>query len=185
MEITEEETATADDVDVIDFTENVTFCVRDPGDIVANLDVPKDDDADADDDDLEADPDPGDGENDSTPRKKESGIQQEYLREVHDRLKYELSGRMKVLEEPWLLNHLKVNGFWVRKEQGPTIAKKLKIKVYHAVYYRSIKVWLPEEMWKGRPMPFCPTCKSDRLNFVVGPTADVQSGWRFMRHHCW
>ena len=40
----EDETAThnpSEDADVIDFTEKVTFCVRDPGDIVANLDVPK------------------------------------------------------------------------------------------------------------------------------------------------
>ena len=39
----------------------------------------------------------------------ETGVQQQYLRAVHDRLKLELSGKLPALQSKWLLGHLKIS----------------------------------------------------------------------------
>ena len=101
------------------------------------------------DDDWEAEEPGADVTRDSV---EETGIQQQYLRGVHDRLKLELSGKLPALQSKWLLEHLKINDWWVRKEQAILVIHKLKLSKphpCHKVYYHSIKVWLPEERWKG------------------------------------
>ena len=100
------------------------------------------------------------------------------MRAVHDSLKAEVGDKTTPLEHKWLLEHLKVNDWWVRKEQAPHMIQLLKSKrrsptTYAEVdqnlkadrqnnaYYRSIKVWIPELMFGGQCRPCCPTCKRD------------------------
>ena len=76
-----------------------------PRDIVATLDL-DDGNEDAMDDDWEAEEPGADVTRDSV---EETGIQQQYLRAVHDRLKLELSGKLPALQSKWLLGHLKIS----------------------------------------------------------------------------
>ena len=65
------------------------------------------------------------------PTKVPSGIQQHYVYEVHCRLKLEMSGKVKGLNEAWLLDHLGKNDWWIRREHAHTIAHKLKLPKQH------------------------------------------------------
>ena len=151
---------------------------------VANLDVEDGEGAELDD---EADAE----DNESTPTNtkraaRKRGIQQDYMRAVQNRLKCEVANKTKGFEASWLLDHLKENDWWVRKEHALAIVKQLKserrspstyqdadIGKHNPAYYRSIKVWIPELMWGNNCRPFCPTCHRDD---------DVKS-WGFNTEH--
>eukprot|EP00956_Cyclotella_meneghiniana_P039395 scaffold171059_cov23-Cyclotella_meneghiniana.AAC.1 len=96
------------------------------------------------------------------------------MRAINDRLKAEVKDRTKALEKKWLIEHLVNNDGWVRKEQAKSIIKDLKSsdrspstnkhvsvawKPSNKLYYRDIKIWLPEILLTGHCYPFCPTCK--------------------------
>ena len=81
----------------------------------------EDDDGDYLDDEIEAEAD------DTVPSKVTSkrGIQQDFMRAIHDRLKIEMNGKTKGLEATWLLEYLKENDHWVRKEHALKLVKVL------------------------------------------------------------
>ena len=158
------------DDDAIVFSESLSYDPDSGGnDIVANLDI--DEDNDGLDAGIEAEPD-------DTPvaqkgRKVKNGIQQQYQRALHDQLKSEMTpGEVPVLQQ-WLTEQLKKNKWCVSKIEAPSTAKRLGLTTYHHVYYREVKVWLPEKMFKGNHMPPCPTCQSNK---------DV-IGWGWNQYH--
>jgi hypothetical protein len=91
------------------------------------------------------------------PTKAPSGIQQRYVYEVHQRMKLELSGKLKGLSEMWLLDHLTNNNWWIRREQAQKIAHKLRLPREHLAYYQDIYIWIPDKRWGIKLC--CPTCK--------------------------
>ena len=164
--------ADEEDADVLIFSEEVDYTRGDTNiNIVPNLDVEDADDM-ALDDGAGAEPDDnGKRASKVTARR---GIQQDYMRAIHDRLRCEAKGGLKALEPSWLLDHLKENDWWIRKEQAWTMIKNLKdkqkskstyadveLQTHNKLYYRNINVWMPELMWEG-VYPPCPTCKSDK-----------------------
>ena len=163
--------ADEEDNDVIIFSEKVVYPRGDNTiHIVANLDVDDTDNMELD-DWAEAEPD--DNNKRASKVTANTGIQQDYMRAIHDRLKREAKGDLKALEPCWLLEHLKENDWWIRKEQAWMIIRYLKdkkksestyadveLRTHNKLYYRNIKVWMPELMWEG-VYPPCPTCKSD------------------------
>ena len=84
--------------------------------------------------------DDGDNELSEHSQKVPSGVQQRYLWAVHERIKIELSHNFNGLETPWLLNHLKENDWWIRREHVLRIAIKLSLPKEHLAYYRSIYI---------------------------------------------
>ena len=150
---------------------------------VANLDV---DDCEGDDLDDEIEAEADDDKVAKKPRPTKRGIQQDYMRAIHDRLKCESGEKTNGLEAKWMLTYLKENNWWVRKEHALQIVQKLKSKQHspstyknvsilkhNKAYYRDILVWIPDMMWGGICKPPCPTCKSDK---------DVSS-WGFNSDH--
>ncbi|KAL7532434.1 hypothetical protein ACHAXR_005774, partial [Thalassiosira sp. AJA248-18] len=99
-----------------------------------------------------------------------SGVQQKFVEAVQKRLKFEVSKNGKATKNTWLLDHLRLNGWWLRKLHGRWAARKLGIKKEYEAYYRDIFVWLPDIMWEDKVnktmMPCCPNCKT---NSKVGP----------------
>lgn len=142
------------------FSEEVEYRADDDAEeIAANLNMPEGGNGELD-DEINAEPD-----DTPAPTKLDVGIQQEYLRAVHDGLRAQVREDWPALKSKWMLDHLKDNDFWIKKEQALSIARKLKrdgaeLDLHHPAYYRSIKFWIPEMMYDGC-MPFCPTCKSD------------------------
>ena len=167
--ISNKNSAARADIDVVEFAEDVDDGLdRDEPEIVANLDI-DDEIGDDLDDGINAEPD------DYTPKKlAKRGVQHDYMRAVHDRLRCEVAGKVKGLEAKWLLEHLRANDWWITRAQASSVIRQLKCKntspsthsdvtinPQHSSYYRSIKVWIPEEIWGPHCIPFCPTCKSD------------------------
>jgi len=95
-------------------------------DFVANLDVEDGEGAELDD---EADAEDDESTPTNTKRAaRKRGIQQDYMRAVHNRLKCEVAKKTKGLEASWLLDHLKENDWWVRKEHSLAIVKQLSVR---------------------------------------------------------
>ena len=55
-----------------------------------------------------------------------SGIHQDYMQALDDRIKLEVAGKTKGLEYTWLLDYLKMNDWWVRKEHALQMVRMLK-----------------------------------------------------------
>ena len=129
-------------------------------DIAANLDIDEDNMEDEDEDDDPA-------KKKSAAKTEEGGVQQRYMKAVHDRLRVEMNNKpTKELQDYWLKTYLKDNDWWIRKEEATKVCKKLEMRTDEIglpAYYKSIKVWTPEEMWGIDAMPFCPTCKNNQL----------------------
>eukprot|EP00956_Cyclotella_meneghiniana_P017776 scaffold29226_cov58-Cyclotella_meneghiniana.AAC.5 len=92
------------------------------------------------------------------------GVQQEYVKAVQLRLRDEVNTQSTKCKDKWLVRHLTANGWWIRKENAPCIAKKLNLKISYAAYYRDVYVWLPDIRWDNDEtncMPCCPSCKSN------------------------
>jgi len=100
------------------------------------------------------------------------GIQQRYVKAIQKRVQEEISKDNKSINT-WLLEHLKSNDWWIRKDKAHWIAKKLGLKKQYNAYYRDVLVWLPHIRWEDKVnrafVPPCPHCKT---NARVGP-------------HCW
>ena len=86
-----------------------------------------------------------------------SGVHQRYVWAVHERIKTELSRNFNGLETPWLLNHLKENDWWIRREHALRIVIKLSLPKEHLAYYQSLYIWIPDKRWGIEPC--CPICK--------------------------
>lgn len=96
------------------------------------------------------------------------GIQQEYLEAVHAQLQEECNTQRPNTNGDWLIGDLKENGWWLRKENAPMIARKLSLSVHHVTYYRDIRVWIPDLQYGRDCLPSCPSCKSNRRVTVHG-----------------
>lgn len=135
---------------------NIATDVSRRRDIVANLDEEDDGDGyDSGEDDIEED-------------ETRKGIQQEYLECVHARLKLECNVLRGRQQGDWLVDYLKDNGWWIRKEYAPKIAKKLHLDVHHHTYYRDVRVWIPDLQYGKEYLPPCPCCKSKSRVTVHG-----------------
>ena len=66
----------------------------------------------------------------------------------------------KGLDSKWLLEHLKMNDWLVRKNhalnmihrlksatQSPSMYNNVELEPHNKVYYQSIKVWIPEDIF--------------------------------------
>ena len=132
-------------------------------------------DFDFDFDDDEDDDDVGDG----TPkrkRKKRTDCQWLFMVALQKRLRFETNEKgvtgvnvIGALDKPWLLEFLKENNYWIRRESAVHIAEKL-VKCNHmekkdvglGAYYCDVKVWMPERQHDQRALPPCPNCQSNR-----------------------
>jgi hypothetical protein len=84
------------------------------------------------------------------------GIQQEYVEAVQKRVRDEVSKNNRNTDL-WMLNHLRKNGWWIRKEHAPWIVKKLGLKMSYLAYYRDVHAWLPDICWTDVDCkPSCP-----------------------------
>lgn len=106
---------------------------------VANLDV---DDCEGEGDDLddEIEAEADDDKVAKKPRPTKRGIQQDYMRAIHDRLKCEASEKTNALEAKWMLAYLKENDWWVRKEHALQIVQKLKSKQHSPSTYKNVSI---------------------------------------------
>eukprot|EP00986_Skeletonema_menzelii_P017125 scaffold17631_cov148-Skeletonema_menzelii.AAC.1 len=104
------------------------------------------------------------------------GIQQQYVAAVQRQVQSEVSKDSNI-NNHWLLQHLKQNDWWLRKENylwfiknyNKTREKEDQLDAAYKAYYRDVNVWLPDVRWKtpdNRFMPCCPTCKTSTR---VGP----------------
>jgi hypothetical protein len=87
-----------------------------------------------------------------------------YLKAVLLRLREEASTKPKKQAtnfDHWLTKELDENGFWLRKERAKLVCRKLKIEFGEPLYYRDIRVWIPEIEGGQLCMPTCTTCKSN------------------------
>jgi hypothetical protein len=121
--------------------------------IIVNLDV-------GDDENPSDYYDSGDGDHEKFEEGKPLGVQQAVNKVVTERLKEEVKERNKSTDT-WLLNHLRENDWWIRKEHARKFAKKLGVKAEHPAYYRDIYVWLPDIKYGQEFRPCCPSCKSN------------------------
>jgi hypothetical protein len=161
-----------DDDEIVIFSEDVDAGSDENDPVIsANLDI--DEEAysnDELDEEAEAEAD------NAPPTKVKHGVHLDYMRAIQDRVKKEVAGKTKGFEMTWLLNHLKINDGWVRKEQAQNTIRmltsskhspstctdaKIKWRNQDRAYYRDIKVWLPDILLLGGCHPFCPTCKSN------------------------
>ena len=142
-----------EDDGVVTFTDLVDpGCDEDDPNIVANLDIDEDS-SDIIDDGAEAEP------VNAPVLKWKRGVHQDYMRALNDCLKIETSSQTKGLEAKWLLNHLKANGGWVKKEQAESVIQQLRSprkspSTYSEVnikwqnqnrfYYRDVFVYIPD-----------------------------------------
>jgi hypothetical protein len=159
-----------DDDGIITFSEEIDAgCADEDPSIVANLDIDEDA-ADDLDEGAEAEPD------NQAPSKLKCGVQATFMIHIQERLKKEIANKTKALERKWLLDHLKMNDGWIRKEQAESMIRSLtssrqspstcndatiKWAKYNRPYYKDIKVWLPDLLLLGGCTPCCPSCKSD------------------------
>jgi hypothetical protein len=138
----------------VTFSDNTNTSIRRaPRPVIANLDAEDDED----DDGYDSDGEGGEG---AEAMGTEKGIQQEYLQNIHQQLKDECNFQRGKQDGDWLVQYLKDNGWWIRKESAPRIAKKLSLPVYHYTYYRDVRVWIPDLQYGKDCMPSCPCCKS-------------------------
>jgi hypothetical protein len=138
--------------------------VVNPADATANLDYDEDEAKKKGSDDFE---------DDTTP-----GIQQRYVAAIQKQVQSEVSKDNKNINNQWLVQHLRKNDWWIRKEHylwfirmyNKTREKEEdKLNEEYKAYYRDVFVWLPHIRWETpdkKYMPYCPTCKS---NARVGP----------------
>jgi hypothetical protein len=106
----------ADTVDRELIVDSVEVSVDPALDIVANLHIDEDDL-----DDCTTDAIGEEEDYNST----DGGVQQDYIKAVQIRLRDEVSKNNQITDL-WLLNHLKKNGWWIRKEHAGWISKRLK-----------------------------------------------------------
>lgn len=156
-----ESSTIADQNIVVAFSDSTNLSNRQVRPVLANLD------ADDDDDDDGYDSGGDDGVNEAN-RDSVKGIQQEYLQNVHSQLKLECNSQRGKQSEDWLVDYLKENGWWIRKEHATRIAKKLTLTAYHYSYYRDVRVWLPDLQYGNECKPCCPCCKSKSKVTVHG-----------------
>jgi hypothetical protein len=78
-----------------------------------------------------------------------SAVMQTYLKAVQGRLKSETSGNAtgQGLNGAWLIEHLKGNNWWLRKERAKWVCGKLHVQFSEPEYYRDILIWLPDVRW--------------------------------------
>ena len=127
-------------------------------DVIANLDMNDEDN------DNEVVIDSTDDNEPCLQRGENKGVQQEYVKAIQMRLRDEVSTQSTICKDKWLVRHLKANGWWIRKENAISIAKKLKLKISLTAYYRDVYVWLPDIRWDDdgtNCKPCCPSCKSN------------------------
>ena len=105
--------------------------------VMANLDIDEDED----------EPEGNDTDNSFLPDDEDLGVQQEYVKAIQLRLRDEVSIKGSCTDL-WLLEHLKANNWWIRKDKALSFAKKLGLKRSYAAYYRDVYVWLPDVRWK-------------------------------------
>ncbi len=118
-------------------------------DVVANLDiVHHTEEQNMDDDDEESQQDDA-----------YLGVQQEYVKAIQLRIKEEVNQNANTANQ-WVLEHLKGNGWWIRKENSHQFAKRLGLKKSYDAYYRDVYIWLPDVRWENC-MPCCPSCRSN------------------------
>jgi hypothetical protein len=118
----------------VTFSDNTNTSIRRaPRPVIANLEAEDEDDEGYDSD--------GEGGEGAEVMGTEKGIQQEYVQNIHQQLKDECNFQRGKQDDDWLVQYLKDNGWWIRKESAPRIAKKLSLPVYHYTYYRDVRVW--------------------------------------------
>ena len=148
------DTSANDKDDVL--VDNEAVDVRPARNVIADLDVDDGDDADHVFDDYEDEHGVK-----STKGEEELGIQQQYVKEIQLRLREEVKESTETTDL-YLLNHLKKNNWWIRKEYAPYFAKKFGLEKAYPAYYRDVYVWLPDIRWTDvNCKPCCPTCKSN------------------------
>ena len=126
---------------------------------VANLDVEDGEGAELDD---EADAEDDESTPTNTKRAaRKRGIQQDYMRAVQNRLKCEVAKKTKGLEASWLLDHLKENDWWIRKEHALAIVKKLKSEK------RSPSTYQNADIGKHNPAYYLLICQLSNNNYRI------------------
>jgi hypothetical protein len=130
--------------------------------IIANLDLDDEDGYDSDGDDSFNETW---NEEDDQPTKE---IQQLYLKKVHAQLKVECNAQRGKQNGDWLIEYLKHHDWWIRKENAPSIAKRLSLTVHHVSYYRDVRIWIPDMQYGSDCMPACPCCKTKKRVTVHG-----------------
>eukprot|EP00978_Attheya_sp_CCMP212_P039681 scaffold208649_cov24-Attheya_sp.AAC.2 len=164
---------------------------------VANLDEEGDEDIDnvSDDTMTAADDDAG--------IQRPSAVMQTYLKAVQGRLKLETSGNATGQclngNGTWLMlmEHLKGNDWWLRKEKAQWVCGKLHVQFSEPEYYRDILIWLPDVLWGAVALPSCGQCKTNgnvsphayRTNhfarrIISLSTCYYTMSWRYICHKC-
>ena len=64
----------------------------------------------------------------TVPTKLKPGVHLNYMRSINDCLKVELQNKTKGLERKWLLDHLKTNDGWIRKEKATSMIQRMRSK---------------------------------------------------------
>jgi hypothetical protein len=97
---------------------------------------------------------------------------------IQKQLQSEVSKDNKDINNQWLLKHLRMNDWWIRKDSYLWFIRKYnktrekkedELDEEYKAYYRDVLVWLPDVRWQTpdeRYKPCCPNCKS---NARVGP----------------
>jgi len=122
-------------------------------DVIANLDVG--------DDEHPGDCyDNTDGDHEKVEKGESIGVQQAVNKVITERLAEEVREN-NTSADTWLLNHLRENEWWIRKEHAHRFAARLGVAKQPLAFYRDIFVWLPDIKYGRAFMPCCPNCKSN------------------------
>jgi hypothetical protein len=154
----------SEEYDVVTIDNPAINVVVAPADATANLDYDEEEAKKKGSDDFDDDNAPG--------------VQQQYVAAIQKQVQKEVSKDNKNINNQWLVQHLRQNDWWIRKEQYLWFIRKYnktrekeedKLNEEHKAYYRDVVVWLPHVRWQTadkKYMPYCPNCKS---NVRVGP----------------
>ena len=133
--------------------------VVNPADATANLDYDEDEAKKKGSNDFDDDTAPG--------------IQQRYVKAIQKQLQCEVSKDNKNINNQWLVQRLRKNDWWIRKEHylwfirtynNTREKEEDKLNKEYKAYYSDVFVWFPHVRWETpdkKYMPYCPTCKSN------------------------
>jgi hypothetical protein len=135
--------------------------------IVADLDEEDYDDEDADTEEFET--------NDI--HTDDDGVMSNYLSAIQLRIRRETADKNLNSSQQWLLQEIKDNGHWMRKERAKLICRKLAIPFDEPSCCRDVRIWFPEIEGGIACTPKCPSCSSNALskNFDCTPTSSSKT----------
>ena len=101
-----------------------------------------------------------DGDHEKVEKGEPIGVQQAVNKVITERLAEEVRENI-TSADTWLLNRLRENEWWIRKEHAHRFAARLGVAKQPLAFYRDIFVWLPDIKYGRAFMPCCPNCKSN------------------------